>query len=113
MKNLEEAIVEAFINGLDATLKNLKKIYQTWEELDPSMKKEIASGTSAVVQVKNNFPKHLAELLTFEIKDDCAIVKPKQFLGSENFVTIAAIVRNLGGTYQSQGKESHFKIPKK
>jgi hypothetical protein len=71
------------------------------------------SGVSAVDQVQNNFPKDLAELLTFEIKDDCAIIKPKQFLGTGNFAKIAAIVRNLSGEYVSAGKESHFRIPKK
>ena len=56
--------------------------------------------------------KNLAELLTFEIKEDCAIIKPKQFLGSDNFGKIAAIVRELKGEYISAGKESHFEIPK-
>ena len=112
MKTLQDLVVEALIEGLDATLKNIRKIYQTWSELNPAVKKEIQTGTSATVQVKNNFPQNLAELLTFEIKGDCAVIKPKQFLGSENFAQIAAVVRNLGGEYVSAGKDSHFKIPK-
>jgi len=112
MKNLEEAIMDAFIEGLETTLKNIKDIRNAWESLDSDATKEIQTGVSAIEQVKNNFPKHLAELLTFEIKENCAIVKPKQFLGSDNFAKIAAIVRNLSGEYVSAGKESHFKIPR-
>ncbi len=113
MKNLEEAIIDAFIEGLETTLKNIKNIRNTWESLNPAVKTEIQKGVNAIDQVKNNFPKDLAELLTFEIKENCAIIKPKQFLGSGNFAKIAAIVRNLGGEYVSAGKESHFKIQKK
>lgn len=112
MKTLQETIVEALIEGFDTTLKNIRKIYQTWEELEPAVKQEIQTGVSAIEQVKNNFPKDLAELLSFEIKEDCAIIRPRQFLGSGNFAKIAAIVRNLDGEYISAGKESHFKIPK-
>lgn len=112
MKTLEETVVEAFIEGLDAILKNIRRIYQTWQELNPAVKQDIKTGISAVTSVKNNFPEHLAEQLSFEIKEDCAIIKPKQFLGSDNFAQIAAVVRNLGGEYVSAGKESHFKILK-
>jgi hypothetical protein len=113
MKNLEEAIMDAFIEGIETTLKTMKNIRNAWKSLDPAVKKEATSGISAIEEVKNNFPKDLAELLTFEIKEDCAIVRPRHFLGSDNFAKIAAIVRNLGGEYISAGKESHFKIPKK
>jgi hypothetical protein len=41
------------------------------------------------------------------------MVKPRQFLGSENFAKIASIARGMGGDYISAGKESHFRIPKK
>ena len=40
------------------------------------------------------------------------ILKPKQFLGSDNFSKIAATVRNIGGAYVSAGKNSHFEVPK-
>jgi len=111
MKNLEEAIIDALIEGLGSTLKNIKEIRDAYKNLEPKVKAEISS-SGMIKQVKNNFPKNLAELLTFEIKDDCAIIKPKRFLGSNNFAKIAAIVRNLSGEYVSAGKESHFKIPR-
>jgi hypothetical protein len=39
-------------------------------------------------------------------------VKPRQFLGSDNFAKIASIVREMDGDYVSAGKQSHFRIPK-
>jgi hypothetical protein len=59
------------------------------------------------------FPEDLRGLLSFEQKANEVILKPKQFLGSENFAKTAAIVQELGGDYISQGKQSHFKIPLK
>jgi len=59
------------------------------------------------------FPDELCELLSFEDKGDYIIIKPRQFLGAENFAKIAQIVREVGGDYVSAGKESHFRIPKK
>ena len=41
------------------------------------------------------------------------LIKPNGFLGGGNFPKIAQIVKNdLGGEYVSQGKGSHFKVPK-
>ncbi|MBS7640855.1 MAG: hypothetical protein QXJ19_05035 [Candidatus Bathyarchaeia archaeon] len=63
--------------------------------------------------VQRAFPKDLLGLLLFDVTDEYIIVKPKQYLGSENFARIASIVREqFGGEYVSQGKESHFRIPR-
>jgi hypothetical protein len=59
------------------------------------------------------FPEDLESLLSFEDKGDYIMVKPRQFLGSENFAKIASAVRGMGGEYISAGKESHFRVPKK
>lgn len=40
------------------------------------------------------------------------VVEFKQYLGSENFAKIGKVAREMGGTYVSQGKASHFDIPK-
>jgi hypothetical protein len=63
--------------------------------------------------VKMMFPEDLEGLLGFEEKDDYIIIKPRQFLGSDNFAKIASIVRGAGGDYVSAGKASHFRVPKK
>lgn len=60
-----------------------------------------------------SFPEELEAKLSFEEKNDFIIIKPKQFLGSENFAKIASAVRGMGGEYISAGKDSHFRVPKK
>lgn len=64
-------------------------------------------------EVQKVFPKDLLGLLIFEVSEDYILIKPKQYLGPENFARVASIVREqFGGEYVSQGKESHFRIPK-
>jgi hypothetical protein len=69
--------------------------------------------SKALEDVKTMFPEELEDLLSFEEKDDYIIIKPRQFLGSDNFSKIASAVRQAGGEYVSAGKASHFKVPKK
>jgi hypothetical protein len=63
--------------------------------------------------IRMSFPEELESRLSFEEKGDYIIIKPKQFLGSENFAKIASAVRGMGGEYISAGKDSHFRVPKK
>lgn len=71
-------------------------------------------GKSKVIEdVKMLFPEDLENLLSFEEKDDYVMIKPRQFLGSDNFSKIASVVRGAGGDYVSAGKASHFRVPKK
>ncbi|MDR2719603.1 MAG: hypothetical protein LBC03_02210 [Nitrososphaerota archaeon] len=63
--------------------------------------------------VRMSFPEDLEAKLAFEDKGDYTTVKPKQFLGSDNFAKIASTVRGMGGEYISAGKDSHFRVPKK
>jgi hypothetical protein len=73
---------------------------------------EISEKMQSIEDVKMMFPEDLESLLSFEEKEDYIVVKPRQFLGSENFAKIASIIRGIGGDYVSAGKESHFRIPK-
>jgi hypothetical protein len=59
------------------------------------------------------FSDDLEDLLDFEEEDDYVIIKPRRFLGSDNFSKIASSVRGMGGDYISAGKASHFRVPKK
>lgn len=68
---------------------------------------------TSIEDVKMMFPEDLENLLSFEEKEDYLVIKPRQFLGSENFAKIASVVRGIGGDYISAGKESHFRVPKK
>ncbi len=62
--------------------------------------------------IRMAFPEELEARLDFEERVDYIIIKPKQFLGSENFAKIASAVRGMGGEYISSGRESHFRVPK-
>jgi len=64
-------------------------------------------------EIKMMFPEDLENLLNFEEKEDYIIIKPRQFLGPENFAKIASVVRGIGGEYISAGKASHFRVPRK
>jgi hypothetical protein len=63
--------------------------------------------------IKMMFPEDLENLLSFEEREDYIMIKPRQFLGSENFAKIASAVRGMGGEYISAGKASHFRVPRK
>ena len=66
-----------------------------------------------VEDIRMMFPQDLESMLLFEDKDDYIMIKPKQFLGSENFAKIASTVRGIGGEYISAGRDSHFRVYKK
>lgn len=67
----------------------------------------------APVKVSELFPEDLRGLLSFEETEDATIIKPRQFLGSDNFSKILAIVKEHSGEYVSAGKQSRFHVPKK
>jgi hypothetical protein len=73
----------------------------------------VAERTQSIEDLKTMFPEDLENLLDFEERDDFIIVKPRQFLGSENFAKIASAVRGMGGEYISAGKASHFRVPRR
>jgi len=60
------------------------------------------------------FPEELLKLITINGEENNMfyIIKPREFLGSENFAKIAGAVRAMGGEYVSQGRASHFRISK-
>lgn len=64
-------------------------------------------------EIRMSFPEELETRLSFEEKGDLIIIKPKQFLGSDNFAKIASAIRGMGGEYISLGKDSHFRVAKK
>jgi hypothetical protein len=76
-------------------------------------KTDMQTQTKQPLQIEQYFPSDLHDLLDFAEKGDLIVIKPKQFLGSENFARISAMVRDLGGSYVSEGKDSRFEIQKK
>jgi len=83
-------------------------------EVAPSIPKPVQNPPSPAVEkiVKAFEPyKDLVEL-DLEESEQFVIVRPKGFLGNENFSKIASLSKSLNGVYVSQGRKSHFKIPK-
>ncbi len=79
----------------------------------PTIAPRESSKMRTLDDIRMSFPEELESRLSFDEKGDYIIIKPKQFLGSENFAKIASAVRGMGGEYISAGKDSHFRVPKK
>jgi len=122
--------VEEVLQRIDQLLVVLKEISQDLTDISKSLRVAgIPSPVTApapapapsappaeamrlVKDVRTLFPKELEDMLNFEETGKYIIVKPRQYLGSDNFAKIASIVRGTGGEYISAGKESHFRVPR-
>ncbi len=118
---------EELLERIDELLNVLKMISRDLSEVSKSLKTvtvpsapEVpaaatptgAAVTRGVEDVKMLFSKDLEDMLSFEEKGEFIVVKPRQYLGSDNFGKIASIIRGVGGEYISAGKQSHFRVPK-
>ncbi|MEM2105898.1 MAG: hypothetical protein QXV21_05465 [Candidatus Bathyarchaeia archaeon] len=137
----EEKILEKLIERIDETLVILNRVAEDLREISITLKSiavqqitqptapptapaapatptptpapKTMEKTQSIEDIKMMFPEDLENLLSFEEKDEYIIIKPRQFLGSENFAKIASVVRGIGGDYVSAGKASHFRVPRK
>jgi hypothetical protein len=127
----EKESLEKLVERIDELLVVLSRISEDLRSMSESIKSVVGSQVTkpelqtpiavshkihenkSVENVRVAFPEDLEALLSFQEKDDYIMVKPRQFLGSENFAKIASAVRGMGGEYISAGKESHFRVPKK
>lgn len=82
------------------------------DEIRALTKSQVFKQSEFAEKVKASFPQDLQDMLSFDDTPEYVIIKPRQFLGSDNFAKIAALVRELKGEYISAGKESHFRVPK-
>ena len=110
------------LHSVSASLKSLAVGQITRPPAHPEAPQTIAPSTTApressrlrsLDDIRMSFPEELETRLSFDEKGDYILIKPKQFLGSENFAKIASAVRGMGGEYISAGKDSHFRVPKK
>ena len=107
------------MRSVSASMKSLagSQITQTMPTQTPAQPETAAKPSGAkqrsLDDIRMSFPEELEARLSFEDKGDYIIIKPKQFLGSENFAKIASAVRGMGGEYISAGKDSHFRVPNK
>lgn len=61
--------------------------------------------------VKKDLTSYLEDLKIME-DDENVVVMPKRYLGRDRFAPLAELIRELGGSYVSAGRESKFLIPK-
>lgn len=64
-----------------------------------------------VQKVKERFLDKWVERIEFSRQGNFIIVKTKQYLNTDDFEELRAVIRDFGGEYVSAGKDSHFKIP--
>jgi len=76
-------------------------------------KPEPKQASNRIVEIRQKF-EPFKDLVTLDEESDTlfVVIRPRQYLGAENFSKISSVVREIGGTYVSQGKASHFKVPK-
>ena len=128
--SVEKETIDRLIERVDELLLVLKKISEDLHSISGSAKsiavsqitqptpqttgvaRETPGKRTRLEDVRMAFPEELENLLSFEDKSDYVVIKPRQFLGSENFAKIASAVRGLGGEYISAGKDSHFRVYK-
>jgi hypothetical protein len=121
---------EEVLQRIDQVLVILKDILQDLSDISRTLKATVPTQPSATApvstpmpavptgalrsakDVQTMFPTELEDMLNFTETPQYIIIKPRRFLGSDNFAKIAAIVRTNGGEYISAGKESHFRIPR-
>ena len=103
------------LRTVSASIKSLAvtQITQPAPQTPAAVSHEIHEKKKSMEDIRMAFPEDLEHLLSFEEKDEYIVIKPRQFLGSENFAKIASAVRGMGGEYISAGKESHFRVPHK
>jgi hypothetical protein len=103
------------LRTVSASIKSMavSQITQPEPQAPVPVSHEIHEKKKSIDDVRVAFPEDLEALLSFQEKGDYIMVKPRQFLGSENFAKIASAVRGMGGEYISAGKDSHFRVPKK
>jgi hypothetical protein len=103
------------LRSVSASMKSLAvgQITQPTTQAPAPAAHEVSAKQRSLDDIRMSFPEELEARLGFEEKGDYIIIKPKQFLGSENFAKIASAARGMGGEYISAGKDSHFRVPKK
>jgi len=109
--------IDQLLNVLNIISRDLAEISKSLKTVGaptaaPAIPAAPTEGMRSVEDVRVSFSSDLEEMLTFEEAENYIVIKPRRFLGSDNFAKIASIIRSLGGEYISAGKNSHFKVPR-
>jgi len=110
-----EALFKALtelLNRMDQGIQEARDALMQFFGEKPLQKETSNVDVLTAEEVAKIFPTDLATLLTFENLTNEVRIKPRQYLGSDNFGKIAAIVKDkLSGSYVSAGKNSYFSVP--
>ena len=68
--------------------------------------------TPKLEDIKKAFPNELLSKIEITESEGMIIIKPKGFLGSKLFASLAEVCKQLGAEYISAGRDSHFRIIK-
>lgn len=111
LKDIDEKL-EVIIKREKPKAKSKKRVTKEVKEITAPAGPEpqTPQPNSKIDNIKMMFPENLENLLAFSMKDDYILIKPRQFLGSDNFAKIGAIIRGMRGDYISAGKDSHFRV---
>ena len=109
--------IDQLLNVLNMISRDLVEISKSLKAVRgaPAVAPPVAlptEGVRTIEDIRVLFPSDLEEMLTFEESGNYIMIKPRRFLGSDNFAKIASIIRSAGGEYISAGKQSHFKVPR-
>jgi len=112
--------VEELLTRIDELLNVLNMISRDLAEVSTALKAMGGPAAAALPErmgtmedVRGLFPPDLEDMLEFEETEEYVKIRPRRYLGTENFAKIASIVREAGGEYVSAGRESHFRLPKR
>jgi len=105
IEQCEDRLLKAILAIRDGLVEVVERLNDVLEEFAP-----VGIELEKITEL---FPEDLRKLLSFEEQADAIIIKPRKYLGSENFARIASIIRDAGGEYVSLGKASHFRLRKK
>jgi hypothetical protein len=88
----------------------VEELSRLLKQMDEILKR----GLQRIQEVKKPpiFPEPYGEMVTVRDEGDYWVIRPKEYLGTENFAEILRIVKGYNGQYVSVGKSSHFKIRK-
>src|SRR4030067_1733541 len=119
----EKEKLERLLERIDEILLFLKVISDDLRTVSASLKSMAVSqithpptqpsapvSRESLQDIRMSFPEDLENLLNFEEKPDYIMIKPRHFLGSENFAKIASTVRGMGGEDISHGKRPTYRV---
>jgi len=107
--------IDELLNVLNIISRDLAEVSKALKTAAPVAEAPFEAGAEVlrgIKDVQTAFPKDLEDMLSFEEAGQYIVIKPRRYLGSDNFAKIASIIRDIGGEYISAGKESHFRVPR-